>query len=96
MWPFKTRTITVPASNESREVEAIELWYVRWKRNVALFDKDSELGRFERCVEAFADEGVANAFAESLRQANRMLRHTCCTEVTVDKRTLEAFPGSSR
>lgn len=76
MWTWKK--IVVPKSNETREVNSVELWVVKWR------SRQGELyTSFE--FEAFPSEYEANQFAESLRKAFELLRHTWGTNITVYK-----------
>lgn len=73
-----TKWLTVPASNETREIEVAQLWEVRWKSRHGPYHSDV---RPE--VEAFPSRQAAEEFAESLRNAFDLVRHTSGTKVTV-------------
>jgi hypothetical protein len=67
---FLTKLLTVPWSNETEEVEAVQLWEVRWESIHGDIGKRSKPE-----VEAFTSEEEAETFATSLRNATKLLRH---------------------
>lgn len=74
---FKKKKI-VPKSNETEHIEAVKLWYVSWvSRHGRFFDDTSKE------IEAFPREEDANRFAESLRNAFKLIRHTSDTRVQI-------------
>ncbi len=73
---------TIPESNETKEVERVQLWYVRW---VALEAILSTIYDEVETLEAFTSEEEAEAFAESLRQANTLLKHHPRHKIIVTK-----------
>lgn len=75
-----TKPITVPASNETKTIDAVQLWEVRWTSRHGAFSTDT---RPE--MEGFPTEAEAEAFATSLRNAFTLVRHTSGTKVTVRK-----------
>jgi hypothetical protein len=78
---FTFKKIEVPASNETRTVEAIQLWEVRWTSRRGEFHADTE-----PAMEAFPTEQEANEFAAALRNAFKLLKHTGAgTRVSVSK-----------
>ena len=88
--------LKVPVSNETKDVKVAQMWEVRWAsvkghRGLAfgMSDQQADIqwGSAQRVpeVEVFYSEQEANDFAESLRAAMRLIRLTCCTEVTVSK-----------
>lgn len=68
---WKKKKIDVPASNETKQVEAVELTYVSWRRRYGVFSGDTD-----KCVEAFPNKKDANDFAASLKAAFKLLKHT--------------------
>ena len=68
-WALKR--LTVPERISTKEVDAVQLWEVRWISRHGEFSSDT---RPE--VEAFPTEAEANAFAEALRSAFALIRHT--------------------
>ena len=72
LW-FKKQT--VPATNETREVDAVQLWRVEWRSRHARYH-DSSLADPRQEVECFTSQEQAEAFAVSLRQAFKLLRFT--------------------
>lgn len=66
-----TKTLTVPATNETKEVEAIQLWKVRWQSRDGEFHANTSPE-----VEAFPTREEADNFADALRNAFKLLRHT--------------------
>ncbi len=68
---FRKKKIAKPVDNTTHEVDAVQLTYVRWKSRVGSYSSDT---RTE--VEAFPVDKDAQDFAESLRQAHKLLRNT--------------------
>jgi hypothetical protein len=75
-----SKWITVPASNETKQVPAVQLWEVRW---TSRYDVYSHSTRPE--MEAFPTEAEAQAFATALRNAFELIRHTSGARVEVRK-----------
>lgn len=73
-----TKLLTVLVSNETREIEVAQLWEVRWQSRHGEYSMDV---RPE--IEAFPTRQAAEEFAESLRNAFDLVRHTSGTNVTV-------------
>ncbi len=73
------KTIPVPESNETKEVEAVQLWYVRWYSRYGEFH-----GSTRKEVECFTSKQAANEFAAALRKAFALVRHTSGDNVSVD------------
>jgi hypothetical protein len=67
-------------SGAQMELAAFENWTVRWHSRYGQYAGDT---REE--VEVFLNEEDANTFADSLRAAYKLLRHTSGTNVTVKK-----------
>ena len=69
---------TIPSSNETKQVEAVQLWEVRWQ---------SRYGENSWCVqpemECFTSEELAKEFVASLESAFKLVRHTSGTKVTI-------------
>ena len=70
--------LTVPFSNATKSVEAVQMWEVRWQSRHGKFHADT---RPE--LECFISLESAEAFAVSLRNAFALLRHTSGTTITV-------------
>ena len=75
---FRKKTIDVPCCNHTEPVPAVVLWYVRWYRRHGVFMHDVSV-----CVVAFPVKADATRFAEALRAAYALIRHTSGTEVSV-------------
>lgn len=63
------------------EVEAIHLWQVEWTSRHDIYS-----GSLKKEFEVFTSEEDATAFANALRAAYKLLRHTSGTEVSLTKR----------
>lgn len=72
--------LTIPWSNRTKQIQVPQLWYVRWESR---YDKYGSSTQPE--VEAFTSEQQANEFAESLRKAFKLIKHTSGTNVLVSK-----------
>lgn len=72
--------LTVPQSNETKQVEAVQLWEVRWesRHGPATWETRPEL-------ETFTSESSAQEFAQALRNAYRLIRHTSGAHVSITK-----------
>jgi hypothetical protein len=68
--PFKRRIIQVPETNATKPVEAVQLWFVRWKSGSSV-----HVGYPQVEGEAFTSEEEAIAFRDSLVSALRLLRY---------------------
>lgn len=77
-WVMKK--ITVPASNETKEVNAVQLWEVRWTSRYGDFSSDTQPE-----MEAFPTEAQAIAFRGALVNAFKLIRHTAGTRVEVKR-----------
>lgn len=77
---FSLKSILVPAANETREVDAVQLWEVRWTSRHGAFHAD-----IRPQVEAFPTRDEADFFAESLRNAFKVIRHTDGNYVSVKR-----------
>jgi hypothetical protein len=72
---------SVPVSNEMKEVDAVQLWQVTWWSRHGEYSSD-----LEKEFEVFTSEKEANEFAEALRAAYKLVRHTSRIGVNVEKR----------
>lgn len=72
------KLITVPATNETKQVESATLWVVEWTSRHGSFYSDTM-----RQFAAFPSEVAANEFALSLRNAFKLIRTTAENKVTV-------------
>jgi hypothetical protein len=79
-FPFWTKKIPVPVSNEIKEIDAIQLWEVRWSSRHGSYSTDT---KFE--MEAFPSKNQAEEFAQALRNAFKLIKHTSGNDVTVTK-----------
>lgn len=71
----------VPISNEIIEINTVQLWQVMWYSRHGEYSHD-----ISKEFEVFTSEKEANDFAESLRAAFKLIRHTSRPEVEVRKR----------
>lgn len=78
---FKIKKILTPISNEVKETDAIEFWQVRWHSRYGKWSNE-----FSEENEVFLNEKDANDFAQSLKNAFKLIRHTYGTEVQVFKK----------
>ena len=67
--------LTAPFTNRTREVEAVQMWNVRWQ---------SRNGKYSGDVQPEL-EAQAQEFATALRNAFALLRHTSGTRVSVSR-----------
>ena len=67
--------LTAPFTNQTREVEAVQMWNVRWQ---------SRNGKYSGDVQPEL-EAQAQEFATVLRNAFALLRHTSGTRVSVSR-----------
>ena len=74
------KKLTVPADKGTKQVDAVQLWQVRWQSRYGMY---SDATRPE--VETFVSEEEAKAFALSLRNAFKLIRHTSGDTVTLRK-----------
>lgn len=66
-----TKWITVPESNATKQVEAIQLWEVRWNSRYGSYSCDTQPE-----MEAFPTEAEAREFAQALVNAFKLVRNT--------------------
>jgi hypothetical protein len=77
MLKFWTKKLETPATNETRQIDVVQLWEVRWYSM-----RISELGDEPRFVlsrtevECFLSEDEAKGFRDSLIKAQKLLRLT--------------------
>ena len=65
---WMTKRITVPFSNETKEIDAVQLWEVTWlSYGEYMHDK-------EKHIEAFPTQAEADSFATSLRNAFDLIK----------------------
>ena len=69
---FWTKKLTAPLTNETHQVDAVQLWEVRWRTYNSVYD----FSRGVPQMEAFASETRALDFADSLRAAFKLTRNT--------------------
>ena len=74
------KKLTVPDSNDTKEVDAVQMWEVRWESRHGQY-----LGETKPELECFTSEKLAKEFADSLRAAFRLIRHTWGTDIKICK-----------
>lgn len=76
-----TKIIKRPITNQTVEVETIQLWYVRWKSRHSDY-----MGDAKTIMEAFTSEDDAKFFKESLENAFKLLKYSgSITKVSLEK-----------
>ena len=65
--------LTVPKSNETKQVEVLKLWRVEWK-SVYTLSSYSEMYYTQTETEMFTTKEAADEFAEALRAARKLLK----------------------
>ena len=70
--------LTAPFTNQTREVEAVQMWNVRWQSRNGEYTDDTQPE-----LEAFPTEAQAQEFATALRNAFALIRYTSGTRVSV-------------
>lgn len=73
------KIIHLPARKE-QNLEAVELWSVRWDARYGSYHGD-----WEPVVEVFTNEADARVFARELREAQKILRYTENIDIRVTK-----------
>lgn len=81
-----TKKITMPENNLTKEVDAIQLWEVRWWSIHPLFDRKGADYEYDNIVtrqniEAFPTQEEAEAFVTALRNAFALTKRTFRTKV---------------
>ena len=80
MFGITWKKVTTAENNRTKEVDAVQLWFVRWT---------SRYGEFSHCirpeVEAFASAEDAKDFAKALSNAFKLIKHSSHTEVKVTR-----------
>ena len=76
-----TKKLAVPASTETREVDVAQTWEVRWMSRHGEY-----MGSTRPEMEVFLSEGEAREFADALKNAFALIRHTSGTAVDVERR----------
>jgi len=66
-----TKPLEVPVSNEVKTIDAVQLWEVRWWSRFGRWYTD-----VTPVVEAFPTQEEAQAFADSLKLAFKLVRNT--------------------
>lgn len=75
---FMKKWLIAPATNEVKKVEVVKLWYVRWTSRHGSFHSE-----VRQEVEAFPSFAAAEEFAEALRSAFKLVRHSDKAETHV-------------
>ncbi len=71
------KKLTVPETNETREVEAVQLWRVEWwSRHGESLGNVPKWCEPRPQVECFTSKQQATEFAEALRKAFALLKYT--------------------
>ena len=70
----------VPIPSGEKELDAYESWTVRWSSRQGEYSS-----QVQKETEVFLDKESAEAFAQALKDAFKLLRHTSGTRVTVEK-----------
>lgn len=78
---FTKKIIEIPVSNEVKEQEAVQLWYVSWTSRNGRYYSDTN-----KEIEAFTSEEAALNFRQSLKNAFKLIKHTSENEVYIEKR----------
>ena len=83
MFGWNAKKIEAPVSDEVKQIDAVELTYVKWYSRTGAFSND-----YIAQIEAFPNFDDAVAFAESLKAAHKLLRNTrhSLTDVSVSRR----------
>lgn len=75
------KKLTVPETNDTKEIEAAQTWEVRWTSRYAEYSSSTSPQ-----VEVFYSEELAEEFKKSLENAFKLLKHTGAgTQVTIKK-----------
>lgn len=77
---MKLKKLLRPKNNKTKETDSIQLWYVRWTSRYGNFFNETE-----SVMEAFTSKEDAEEFAESLKQAFKLIQNTCDDKVTITK-----------
>jgi hypothetical protein len=83
---FNIRSLFIPSG--LRRVDAVELWEVRWRSRYGEYFGDTQ----DEC-EVFPIEADAHAFAQALRDAYKLLKHTSGTKVSVLHKIASGIKG---
>lgn len=74
------KNLLVPFSNDTKQVNAVQLWEVRWESRHGEYS-----GNTKPEIEAFPSLEEAEEFAKALRNAFKLIKHTSKDSVTVSK-----------
>ena len=74
------RNILRPKNSATEKVKAAQLWVVEWTSRHGRYYTDTK-----QEFEAFSSKDVADSYAEDLRRAYKLIRHTSGTQVVVRK-----------
>lgn len=80
-----TKLIAVPVTNATKQIEAAQLWEVRWYSRYGGYSGDT---RPE--LEAFPSKEAAEYFRDALVNAFSLIKHTSGDKVTLSKVLLGA------
>lgn len=75
---FFKKTIRVPETNDTKVVESVQLWEVRWNSRYGEFSSN-----IQPEIEVFTSEEKAKEFQKSLLNAFKLIRYTSCNKVTL-------------
>ena len=74
------KKIFAPQTNKLKEIDAVQTWVVSWVSRYGSYSGDTK-----KEFEVFTDEAVANEYAQSLRNAFALIRHTSQNYVEVNQ-----------
>ena len=74
------KTNTIITGVDTKEVKGCEVWVVMWKSRYG-----SYYGNYEQKAKAFLNEESAKIFAESLKEAQKLLQYTEDLCITIVK-----------
>jgi hypothetical protein len=74
------KNLLAPIDNKTKEVETVQLWYVRWTARHGEYSSSTK-----EVMEAFTSEAEAEGFKKSLKLAFDLVRQTCQTDVYISK-----------
>jgi len=81
---FTFKKLTVPETNDTKEVDVIQLWEVRWISRHGEYSHHTQPE-----LEAFTSYEKANEFATALKNANKLLRNKNNIDVRLEKSIIQ-------
>lgn len=73
------KKLTVPTDNSTKQVEVVQTWEVRWRSRHGQYSGNTR----DEC-EIFTNKDEAHSFAESLRNAFKLIRHVGSDTIKVE------------